>query len=138
VADAADSAALQAGIEFGFAPLEQGGQRAGVQSVTRREIGVADCGKTIPGAAELAVIAAVDAVAYQRPQFFRDGTGKFDCQVGDTAPRIDFIGRDDGAGRAGVNAGRATADSVCFPRHAVPAWRANSTSMTGAESEKAR
>jgi hypothetical protein len=45
----------------------------GVETVAHREIRVADLGEAIPWAAQLAVVAAVDAVADQRPQGDRNG-----------------------------------------------------------------
>ncbi len=39
----------------------------------------------------------------------RDGAAQFDGQIGDAAARVDLIGRDDGPGRADIDAGLATA-----------------------------
>src|SRR5580700_1443031 len=63
----------------------------------------------VPGTHQLAVVAAVDAVAKCRAQFLRYRTLQFDREVGNTAARIQAIGCDDGAGRAGGNACRTGA-----------------------------
>jgi hypothetical protein len=69
----------------------------------------------VPGANQLAIVAAIDAVAEQRPQFFRDSAFEFDGEIGNAAPRIDLIRRDDGAGRADIDTGLACA-AVVFGR----------------------
>jgi len=63
----------------------------------------------VPGAAELAVVATIDAVANGRAQVFRDCVAQFNGEIGNTAPRIEYIGRDDRVGGADVEACRATA-----------------------------
>jgi hypothetical protein len=68
--------------------------------------------EAVPRAGELAVVAAVDAVAQQRPQRLGMRALELDGQVGNAAPRVEPIGRDDGAGRAGVDAGAAGAAVV--------------------------
>ena len=77
--------------------------------MTCRKVTIAELRKTVPRAAELAVIAAVDAIADQRPQFDRDRAGKLDRQVGNAASSVNFVGGDDGFGRAGVKAALASA-----------------------------
>jgi hypothetical protein len=82
VADAADRAAGQAVVEFLLAPGEEGRQRRRVEAVAHAKSGSPMLGKAVPGAAQLAVVAAVDAVADQGPQRDRDGALQFDGQVG--------------------------------------------------------
>ena len=61
----------------------------------------------VPGTHQLAVVAAVDAVAQRRAQLDGDGTGVLDRQVRDAAPRVEPVRRDDGARRADRDAGGA-------------------------------
>ena len=71
-------------------------------------------GKAVPGAYQLTVITAVDAVADQWSQVFGDGTAQLDGQVGNAQACIEPVGRHDGAGRAGIDAGMTvTAVSLC-------------------------
>ena len=74
-----------------------------------RNPGLLPWGKFVPRAYELAVVAAVDAVAYRLAKFFRDTALVFDGEVADAAARIQPVRRGDGAGRAHVDAGGATA-----------------------------
>ena len=106
--DAADRAAFGAAQKFLFAPAEQLDQRGAGQAVARVEVGQrAAAGEFVPGADELTVVAAIDAVADQRPQFQRDRAVVFDGEIRDAAARIQPVWRHDGAGRAGVDAGAA-------------------------------
>ena len=57
----------------------------------------------------MAVVAAVDAVAHGRAQRFGNVAIVFDGEVADAAPRVQPIGRHDGAGGAGADAGAAAA-----------------------------
>src|SRR6266850_7224076 len=69
VADAADRRAAQALVELSLRPAEELDQRGAVEAVSRLEVGLGRrFGEAFPGADELAVVAAVDAVADQRPQ----------------------------------------------------------------------
>jgi hypothetical protein len=62
----------------------------------------------VPGAGELAVVAAVDAVA-DGGRSARDRAGMFDGQVADAAPRVQPVGRHDGLRGADLDAGAAAA-----------------------------
>ena len=65
-----------------------------VQRVARVEVGQRRALRVlVPRADELAVVAAVDAVADQRPQLERDRPVVLDRQVGDAAPRIEPVRR---------------------------------------------
>ena len=66
-------------------------------------------GKFVPGAGELAVVAAIDAVANQGAQFGRYAACVLDGEVGDAAPRIKPPRGNDGARGAGADAGLAVA-----------------------------
>jgi hypothetical protein len=59
--------------------------------VARREFRVADLREAVPRAAELAVVAAVDAIAKQGAELFRDRAVEFDAQVGNAAPGVDLM-----------------------------------------------
>ena len=80
---------MQAFVEVGLGPGEQFDQRSAIKVVAWLEI--RDCclvGKFVPRAYELAVVAAVDAVAYRLAKFFRDTAFVFDGEVADAAARI--------------------------------------------------
>src|SRR5580692_10502763 len=64
-------------------------------------------GELVPRADQLAVVAAVDAIADGVAQLDRDRTRELDGEIGDAAPRIEPIGGDDGAGGAGRQTGAA-------------------------------
>ena len=105
--DAANRAARQAAVEFLFAPGEEFGERCRIETVAHGKIRIAELCKIVPRATELAVVAAIDAIADQWPQFGRDGSRQLDGQLGNAQAGIDLIGRDDGGGRAGVEAAPA-------------------------------
>ena len=71
-----------------------------------------DFPKTIPGAAELAVVTAINTIAHQRTEFFGNAVAEFNGQVGDTASCIHRIGCDDGLRGAYVDAFAAIATMV--------------------------
>jgi hypothetical protein len=94
-----DRAAGEPFVKLAFGPLEERDQRRAVESVSHGEIGFSrGLRETVPGAHELAVVAAVDAVADQRPERLRDAAFVLDREVGDAAARIELVGADDGAG----------------------------------------
>jgi len=64
-------------------------------------------GGTVDGAYQLAVIAAVDAIAEQWPKLQWDAAGQFYGEVRDAATPIDYIGLDYSASWATCNAGDA-------------------------------
>ncbi len=61
----------------------------------------------VPRTNQLAVIAPVDAIADGTAKLDRNRPGQFDGEVGNTAPCVESIGRDDGAGGARGHAGGA-------------------------------
>src|SRR5688500_3119742 len=110
VADAPDRRAAQPLVELRLAPGEQLDQARLVESVSRFEVIFhAQLGKTIPRTDELAVVAAVDPVADERPQFFRDRALVLDGEVGDAAPRLELVWAADRLRRAHVDAALAGA-----------------------------
>ena len=65
-----------------------------VPQVARIEVGETRALRVlVPRAHELAIVAAVDAVAHQRPQLQRYGAVVLDGQVGDAPPRIEPVRR---------------------------------------------
>jgi len=110
VADAPDRRTFGAFEKFVLAPREQIDQLRTVEAVARREIGQGGfAGVFIPRADQLAVIAAVNAIAQQWPQLFGNCRAQFDRQVRNAAPRIDTIGADDRLSGADIDATRAGA-----------------------------
>ena len=111
VADAPDRAALHARVELLARPREELDERRVVEAVAHR--GEIRLGRrlreAVPRAHELAVVAAIDAVADQRAQLLGDAPCELDGEVGDAAPRVELVGRDDRAGGADVDAARAGA-----------------------------
>ena len=118
VADAVDRRTAHALLELRGAPakqIRQGRAAPGRARTARRNRRARQPGrKVVPGAHQLAVIAAVDAVAEGRAQLLRDGARVFDGEIGDAAPCIHAPGRDDRPGRAGRQArGAAAAVRTC-------------------------
>src|SRR5439155_17477965 len=76
----------------------------------------AGAGELVPRADELAVVAAVDAVADRGAELDRYRAAMRDRKVRDAAPRIELVGRDDRPRRADVDAGAAGAAVVADRR----------------------
>src|SRR5204862_7066027 len=105
-----DRAAFGVAQELGLAPAPQREQRRVGERLARVEVRQGAALRVlVPRADELAVVAAVDAVADQRPQLDRDRLVALDRQVRDAAASIDAVRRDDGLRRAYVQAGAARA-----------------------------
>src|SRR5437667_3643523 len=101
VTDASDRAAFQLAIEFFLAPAEQLDHRRTVESVAHVKIVQRGAlRELVPRAHQLAIVAAVHAVADQRPQFQWDAALQLDRQIGNAAPRIEPVGAEDGLRRA--------------------------------------
>ena len=114
--DAPDRRALGAGQEGRFIPGEELDQRCvGKPSAGPKVRLRGQLGKAVPGAGQLAVVAAVDAVADERAQGFRDAAVVFDGEIGDAAAGVEPVGRHDGPGGAGRETGAAAA-AVVDPR----------------------
>ena len=106
--DSPNRAALQALVEIGFGPGEQLDQSRGIEPVARLEVRDRRAlRKFVPRADELAVVAAVDAVADGLAKLHRDGGFEFDGEIADAFARIEAMRAGDGLGGANVNAGRA-------------------------------
>src|SRR5687768_2537424 len=71
-------------------------------------------GEAIPGTDQLAVVAAVDPVADQRPQLLGDGALVLDGEVGDAAAGIQLVGAADRLCRADVDAAFAGSTMILF------------------------
>src|ERR1700719_4289802 len=106
VADAADRAASSPFEELRLAPREKLDELRVVQPVPHREVLLAGgaC-ELIPRADQLAIIATVDAIADGGAKLGRNRAGQLDGEVGNTAPGVETIRGDDGAGGAGRQAG---------------------------------
>jgi len=95
---------------LGLRPREQVNQSDSVQPVAWRKVrGGIELRVAVPRADQLAVVAAEDAVADQRPQVFRNVAVMLDRQIRDAASGIEAIRRNDGLRRADVDAGAARA-----------------------------
>ena len=110
MANAADGAAFGVAQKFSFAPAKQrdellAGQAAALVKIRQS----AALGELVPGTDELAIVAAVDAVADQGAQLHRNWPAVLDGEIGDTAPGVQLIGRNDGLGGANIDAAGATA-----------------------------
>ena len=117
VAAAPDRAAFGAVQELGFVPGEQLVQAGSVEVVACAEVGfVGALGELVPGADQLAVVAAVDAVAHQWPHVFGNGAIVLDGQVGNAAPCVQSLRPGDRTGGTDIDAARAGA-AVCRGRH---------------------
>src|SRR5690606_22110418 len=110
IAGATDGRTFGALQELFLAPGEQLDQAGPVQAVADAEVGFRIAHRElVPGADQLAVVAAEDAVADQGPQFLGDAAAQFDGQVADAAAGVDAVGRHDRPGRADVDAAAAGA-----------------------------
>jgi hypothetical protein len=110
MADAPDRAALGVAQKLLFAPAKQRRQLLTAQPLALVEIGQGrTLGKLVPGADQLAVVAAVDAVGHQRAQLQRNRPRVFDRQIRNAAPRVQPPRRDDGLRGADADAGTAAA-----------------------------
>src|SRR3954471_11026064 len=113
VADAPDGRALQAPVELGLGPREQLHERSAVEAVARLEVLLgARPGEAVPRTDELAVVAAVYAVADEGAQLFRDRALVLDREIRDAAARVELVGAADRPGRAHIDAALATAAAV--------------------------
>ena len=90
-------------------------------------------GEAVPRADGEAIVAAIDAVADRLAEFVRDRPLMLDRQVGDAAPRIEPVGRREGVGRAGVQAGAAAIRNGLGAARPAPA-RASCRSRRGTAS----
>ena len=98
-------------------PQAHSSSSVGVASaVARVEVGQrAALRVLVPRADQLAVVAAVDAVADRGAQLDRDRPFVLDRQVGDAAPRVEPVRRDDRLRRADVDAGACSCRSAARP-----------------------
>src|ERR1700751_721223 len=99
-----DGRPARALLELIRAPAKQLSERRGIEVVPHLEVRMRrSAGEFVPGAHELTVIAAEDAVADRGAQLRRDCGLVLDGEVGDAAPRIEPERGDDRPGRAGRN-----------------------------------
>src|SRR5690606_3952455 len=108
--DAPDGAAFRLPEKFLLAPREQVDQLGVVEALARREVVLgAELRELVPGAEQLAVVAAVDAVADGLAELERDRAGILDGEIGNAASRIEPVGRDDGLRGTDLHAAAARA-----------------------------
>ena len=69
-------------------------------------------GKPVPGTDELAIVTTIDAIADHGTKLFRDRSLQFNCQVGNAASCIHFIGTNDCLCWTNINTGRASSAVV--------------------------
>ncbi len=125
IADAADWAPLGMFEELGLAPAPQRQQGWPMQAGAGAEIGLrAGICVAVPRADELAVVAAVDAVAHQGSELFRNRAVVLDGEIGDAAATIHHIGSHNGASGADVDAGDTLAALLLFHRRVDGEWQA--------------
>src|SRR6056297_2856710 len=104
-ADSPDRGAFGARQERVFVPSEKIDQRPGIQVLARLEVVLAaELRVAVPRAYRLAVVAAVDAVAYGFAEFKRNRALEFYRQVGNAASGIEPVRGRDRLGRADVDA----------------------------------
>src|SRR6266481_331547 len=105
MSDTIDRAARQFCVELGFIPSKQFNQRYIIQPVSHGKIRL-DAGlrKAVPRTHQLTIVATVDAVTDQRAQLNRHTAFEFNGEIRNTAARIKTVRRDDGLGRANINA----------------------------------
>ncbi len=103
MAYAAYGAALGALQELDLGPVKKVLQLLAAQAIARVKVFQrATLRKLVPGADQLAVVTAINAVAHQRAQFQRNGSAVFNRQVRNAAARIQPVRRDDGLCGANV------------------------------------
>ena len=100
--DAANGAARETRHKIGLLPRHEANKAGGIKTVARGEFRVASADVAVPGTNELAIVAAIDAVADGGAQCFRYKTREFDGEIGNAAAGVDFVRRDNRLGRAGA------------------------------------
>src|SRR3546814_1227311 len=107
---------------------QEGGKGRRGEFGARQEgaVAVRAVGEFVPWTDREAIVAAIDAIADAAPQIERNRPRMLDRQIGDTAPRIEAIGRRKGLRRAGVLAG-AAATAAIVPRRDRKRTRLNSS-----------
>src|SRR5688572_26062360 len=108
VADAPDRRAVQPLVELGLGPGEELDQRRAIEAVPRLEIVLgAWLREPVPGTDQLAIVAAVHAVADKRAKLLRDRALVLDGEVRDAATGIELVRTPDRLRRADVDAALA-------------------------------
>ncbi len=93
--------------------LRKPGKRGVDEFCTNRQLGIlAYRGTAIPGAHILADVAAKDLTTHVGTERLSDRAALFYGQVSDTEARIHLVGRNQGAGGAGIDASRAAAAAI--------------------------
>ena len=85
-----------------LAPREHLDERRAIEAMPHGEVFLGGgAGELVPRTHQLAIVAAIDAIADGAAQLQRNRARELDGEIGDAAPRIESIGGDDGAGGAG-------------------------------------
>jgi alkanesulfonate monooxygenase SsuD/methylene tetrahydromethanopterin reductase-like flavin-dependent oxidoreductase (luciferase family) len=108
MADAMDGTAGQARGKSRRIPAKQFHQRYIIKAIAHREVGLGTglC-VTIPRTHQLAIVTTVNPVADQWPQRLRNAALQFNGQIGNAAPCIQLIRRDNGLRRTDIDAALA-------------------------------
>src|SRR5438105_5826314 len=110
IADAPDRRPSESLVALALRPGEELDQLRALKALARLKLLFRRCpGEAVPGTHRLAVIAAIDAVANERPQLFRDCAFMLDGEIRDAAARIELVRPGDGACGAYVDAALAAA-----------------------------
>src|SRR5262245_40220071 len=97
-----------AAAELLLAPRKQFHQRRTVQSIAHVEVSERRHLRVlVPRTYELAIVAAINAVADRTAQFLRNRALVLDGQIRNTAPRVELIRRGDRVSRAHIDAAPA-------------------------------
>src|SRR5574343_1980227 len=92
VADPPDGAAFETTHKRCFVPCKKFEQRRSVELMSGCEVGIALGRESVPGANQLAVVTAVDAVAHGFAEFDGNAALMLDGQVADAATGVDPVG----------------------------------------------
>src|SRR5215472_296685 len=116
-ADALDRALGKQSAECGVVEPGQIGELRGAQRLPRGEFYfVAGHRELVPRTDRQAIVAAIDAIAHQRPKFARDLALVFDGEVGDAAPRIEAVRCRKSRGGTNIEASAAGPAMIGFRR----------------------
>src|SRR5450631_422783 len=110
VTNPVDGAAARVLHELRLAPRKHRDEPHLIQAMAHGEVTFASGAREfVPRANELTVIAAVDPIANGASKLDRDRSLELDGEIGNAAPGVESVGRDNGAGRTGGQTGRAAA-----------------------------
>ena len=83
--------------------------------MTRREVGFLSVPRElVPGAGNLAIVAAINSVSHARSQILGNDSVIFDREIGDALSCVKYPGPGKRVGRADIQTGAATATVLCL------------------------